>query len=317
MYSNFFDVFAKNDKGRDMQTADRAIPAGVQRTAAVSGKSKVTGYAIWMAFIAAALLLILAHGAALKVHAAPAAPNCNIVYDFGGGRTYTVGPALAMTMMTTNPDGSYAIDPKTGYYYCDPAKMLSFFSGLQNMFPTAAGANTAGFQTTAGNYLAGYDASGFQQLNCIDVNTEINYLAKAIMEQRSERHVPAYRCGGTYIEIDKTNQTLYYYENGALRYTTPVVTGNVSHGSDTPSGIYTLRAKQTNVNLTGANYVSHVTYWMPFIRNSIGIHDASWRKSFGGQIYQTNGSHGCVNVPPANMPDLYNMVKVGTPVVVY
>lgn len=279
--------------------------------------SRRAGHAIPIILMTAALMFSLFISGRIRADAAPAAPNCNIVYDFGGGKTYTVGPALAMTMMTTNPDGSYAIDPNTHYYYCDPVKMMSFFSGLQNMFQAAAGANRAGFQTTAGNYLAGYDASGFQQMNCIDVNKEIDYLANAIMMQKSERHVPSYRCGGTYIEIDKTGQTLYYYENGALRYTTPVVTGNVSHGSDTPSGIYNIRGKMTNVNLTGANYVSHVTYWMPFIRNSIGIHDASWRKKFGGQIYQTSGSHGCVNIPPENMPDLYDMVKVGTPVVVY
>lgn len=56
---------------------------------------------------------------------------------------------------------------------------------------------------------------------------------------------------------------------------------------------------------------------MAFIGNSYGIHDANWRSTFGGQIYLTNGSHGCVNVPPANMPALYQAVKVGTPVVIY
>ena len=32
---------------------------------------------------------------------------------------------------------------------------------------------------------------------------------------------------------------------------------------------------------------------------NIGIHDASWRDTFGGTIYKTSGSHGCINVPPA------------------
>ncbi len=45
-----------------------------------------------------------------------------------------------------------------------------------------------------------------------------------------------------------------------------------------------------------------------------GIHDASWRKKFGGKIYQTNGSHGCVNVPTSSAEKLFSMVEVGTPV---
>lgn len=270
--------------------------------------------------ITAVLLISLAgwnRAGVSRAAAAPAAPDCSIVYDLGGGRTYTVTPALAMSMMTTNADGSYAIDPKTGYYYCDPAKIAGFFSGLQHLFPAAHAANTGGFQTTAGNYLAGYDASRFQVTNCIDTSKEIPWLAAAMLSGRKERRVPAYRCAGTYVEIDKTNQTLYYYENGVLSATTPVVTGNVSRGSITPSGIYSVRSKATDTYLNGANYSSFVHYWMAFIGNSYGIHDANWRKNFGGQIYLTNGSHGCVNIPPANMPGLYAKVKVGTPVVIY
>ena len=49
----------------------------------------------------------------------------------------------------------------------------------------------------------------------------------------------------------------------------------------------------------------------------IGIHDASWRSQFGGKIYLTSGSHGCINTPLDNVIKLYNRVKIGTPVVIY
>ena len=48
-----------------------------------------------------------------------------------------------------------------------------------------------------------------------------------------------------------------------------------------------------------------------------GLHDANWRSSFGGTIYQCNGSHGCVNMPPAKAQELYSMLSVGTPVIMY
>ncbi len=267
-----------------------------------------------------AAMLLLA-GAAFPSVAASAAempvpPQCNIVYDFGNGRTYTVTPELAMTMMVTNADGSYYIDPATGYYVCDSNKMRSFFSGLQHLFPPSEAApNTAGFQTTAGTFLA-LDGT-FQTSGYLCVDREINYLAQAIMEQRSEQHVPIFRYSGTYVEIDIANQILYYYENGDCRFTTSIVTGNHRAGHDTPTGVYRILGKQRNVTLTGRDYASFVSYWMNFIGNRVGLHDASWRSRFGGSIYLTNGSHGCVNIPPSVMPQLYSMVSVGTPVVLY
>ncbi len=39
----------------------------------------------------------------------------------------------------------------------------------------------------------------------------------------------------------------------------------------------------------GADYASPVSFWMPF-NGGVGFHDATWRSSFGGTIYQYNGS---------------------------
>ena len=57
-------------------------------------------------------------------------------------------------------------------------------------------------------------------------------------------------------------------------------------------------------------------YWLGF-NGGIGIHDASWRDDFGGDIYQGNGSHGCVNTPFDKVKTIYEHVEVGTPVYVY
>ena len=113
---------------------------------------------------------------------------------------------------------------------------------------------------------------------------------------------------GDCIIIDISDQKLYYLESGVIR----------SH--DTPKGTYYINSKIYAANgdfaLVGDDYTSYVTYWMPFIGNSYGIHDATWRSSFGGSIYTYNGSHGCVNVPKGNMKTLYNMVPRWTKVIV-
>ena len=123
---------------------------------------------------------------------------------------------------------------------------------------------------------------------------------------------------GTYIDVNKTTQTLSLFSGGQIIYVTPVVTGNVRAGHSTPNGVYSIYAKQTNRTLKGPNYESFVKYWLPFYKG-YGIHDANWRSSgeFGGATYQTSGSHGCVNVPPTNMPSLFAAVGVGTPVIVH
>lgn len=120
----------------------------------------------------------------------------------------------------------------------------------------------------------------------------------------------------TYIDINLTSQTLIYYLNGVAALATPCVTGNVSAGNSTPTGTYAIKTMVPGKRLKGPTWDVWVNYWMSFNGN-IGVHDASWRRSFGGTIYQTNGSHGCVNLPPDMAAQLYGMVGIGTPVIVH
>lgn len=122
--------------------------------------------------------------------------------------------------------------------------------------------------------------------------------------------------GKTYVEIDLTNQHLYYYKDGQMILDSPVVTGNVARGRRTPPGIFTLRTKMKHVVLRGRDYAAPVTYWMPF-NGGIGLHDATWRGSFGGEIYRSSGSHGCVNMPKGKAKSLYENIEAGCPVVCY
>lgn len=122
--------------------------------------------------------------------------------------------------------------------------------------------------------------------------------------------------GNTYVEINLTNQYLWFYKSGKIITQGDVVTGNVSRGNATPQGTYTLNYKQKNATLRGDNYNSDVKYWMPFNMN-IGIHDASWRNSFGGNIYQESGSHGCVNAPEYLAKNIFENIEPGTPIICY
>lgn len=122
--------------------------------------------------------------------------------------------------------------------------------------------------------------------------------------------------GDTYVEINLTSQHLFFYKEGQLLVESDFVSGNVARGNSTPAGAYPLTYKQRNTVLRGPGYASPVSYWMPFNRN-IGMHDASWRGSFGGNIYKTNGSHGCINLPRAAAKTIYENIEKGMPVLCY
>jgi hypothetical protein len=122
--------------------------------------------------------------------------------------------------------------------------------------------------------------------------------------------------GNTYVEINITRQHLWFYKNGKLVTQGAVVTGNPNRGHSTVLGTYMLNYKQKGATLVGPDYEAPVTYWMPFFGN-IGIHDASWRYSFGGKIYKRNGTHGCVNAPLYLAKTIFENIEDGTPIICY
>lgn len=122
--------------------------------------------------------------------------------------------------------------------------------------------------------------------------------------------------GGDYVEVDIPNQTLYCYRNGALVLQTACVTGCLANGDATPTGVYHFYDFDRDTWLTGPTWNDWVDCWMAFY-GGYGIHDANWRTEFGGDIYRTNGSHGCVNLPPEVAPALYGYVYYGMTIILY
>ena len=142
------------------------------------------------------------------------------------------------------------------------------------------------------------------------VNQDLSYSVPAAVNTSAGILNP----GQTYVDVDIANQTLTYFVNGAVALYTPCVTGKL--GRSTPRGLFQINSMVPGKYLNGPTWHVWVDRGMRFC-GGCGIHDATWRKSFGGNIYQTNGSHGCVNIPHDQALALYNMVGVGTPVYVH
>ncbi len=145
--------------------------------------------------------------------------------------------------------------------------------------------------------------------------TKENFIKEPVCERQGYTYCDLNDIGDTYVEIDLTDQKVFYYENGVKKIESDCVTGHL-YGMKTPGGLYSLRGKSVNETLIGPDYETFVYYWMPFNRG-IGLHDATWRGSFGGDIYTYNGSHGCINLPYNVAAELYSYVEVGMPVVCY
>lgn len=122
--------------------------------------------------------------------------------------------------------------------------------------------------------------------------------------------------GTRYIEVSLRQQKLFFYIDDELFIETDVVTGNVGARA-TPKGCHTIFQKASPCTLVGEDYRTVVKYWLGFTYSGCGIHDATWRSSFGGKIYTYDGSHGCVNTPYDEVARIYDEAEIGDYVVVY
>ena len=166
----------------------------------------------------------------------------------------------------------------------------------------------------------------------IDVDSETDELYTVLEAGESVERVPELDCyaavyhdggddiGDTYIECDFGQQHIYVYVDGELVMDSDCVTGSLANSGKfkTPGGVYTILYTKSPAVLVGDDYETPVKYWMPFIGElGIGFHDATWRSAFGGDIYKSGGSHGCVNLPLSAAEQLFNIAYEGMPVVCY
>lgn len=246
--------------------------------------------------------------------------QCGIVYDMGDQRISLQG-GLSAGFLSVDQSGLPLLDEE-GEPVVDPERVRAFIGRLAEEYDTYG--REISFQSTRGDIVQvpGNGTYG----TTIDQETEFDYLMSALEENRDEVHIPAYLqqglvrgkndIGNTYIEVDMTEQKMYYYKDGELVIETDIVTGNTGRRMGTPQGVNFVYNKQRNRVLRGQGYASPVKYWMP-VKGAVGIHDASWRSEFGGEIYKTNGSHGCINTPTDIMAQLYESVEIGTPVIMF
>ena len=175
------------------------------------------------------------------------------------------------------------------------------------------------FKTSDGTYVTVEGGSyGWK----IDQTAEAEELTKLMEEEPHMERTPIFAqkadswengdMGDTYVEVDLTKQHLWMYKEGKLIVESDFVSGTMTPARVTPPGIFRLYYKKSPAVLRstkpGDSYETPVSFWMPF-NGGIGFHDATWRGSFGGQIFWNSGSHGCINLPYSAAQTIYQNIE--------
>lgn len=243
----------------------------------------------------------------------------DLVFDLVD-RKYELSGKKLLDMYTKDSNGRYIMDrDKLTDFIAEIAKETDTYNTPHKFNATGLG------EITVPGGIYGW---------LMDVHATADVVEKMISEEKSGNVEIAYLrtanergiddIGDTYIEIDLSRQTMWFYKDGELFAETPIVSGDIREGKgSTPKGVNMIWSKEKDVDLVGNNayygtsYNIPVKYWMPVGWTGSGLHDSSWRNAYGGDIYKTGGGSGCINTPPEVMEKIYNNVPLHTAVVIY
>ena len=248
-----------------------------------------------------------------------------ITYTTPKGKEIALDGSTLITWLSKQDDGSYTKDESVF-----KEKLTAFVKELASQYNSIGATRTFTGKDGQSHTVSG-GTYGFR----VSTDSEVSALLKMINENKSENNripehtgqLPSGENGGlgtTYLEINITKQHLWFVKDGSVVLESDFVSGKESDPKRlTPSGTYYIYNKERNRVLRGTKqpngkyeYESPVSYWMPF-NKGIGLHDASWRSTFGRDIYINSGSHGCINLPTGFAGSLYSQIYVNLPVVVY
>ena len=229
------------------------------------------------------------------------------IFTFGDAQFYgstggqrLIDPIVEMTR-TPSGNGYWLVASDGGIFTFGDADFYGAVGGRclgSNVVGISSNSSVSGyFMATENGQVRAF--SGSETTNC---ETEYSRQSPCWQNSESQR-----------VFIIISQQRMWACSGQMLVQTSPITTGkyDASGNSGTPTGEFGIYAKERNRYLVGPGYRAKVQYWMPFHRG-YGMHDASWRRSFGGSDYGRVGSHGCVNMPTDQAERLYNWIKIGT-----
>ena len=253
--------------------------------------------------------------------------RASITYSMPDGTTQVLDGNTMKDWLAVDADGNYSKDEnqwneRVKEYVANLAAAIDT-NGKDHTFPATG---------IEGGVTISQEGYGWK----VDQEQEIAKIAEEVDAHAADTREPQYAqrefaastenngFGKTYVEVDASRQHIWLYKDGNLVVDGDCVTGLMEQSSYTKPGIYTTAAKESQKKLHGElqadgsySWERNVDSWIPF-NGEIGFYDASWRSSFGGNMYLTAGSTtGSVALPTAVAQALYDNVDDGTPVIIY
>lgn len=235
-----------------------------------------------------------------------------ITYQAEGRDDVVLDGETISTWLSVDDDFNVSVDDEA---------LSSYVKAMAKNYNTAYGnrtLDTSYGQTVTiygGNYGWWVDNAAEKEMILEDLKAGKDVKREPVYSQTANSHGEN-DYGNTYVEINLTAQHLFFYKNGSLVVESDFVSGNLAKNHGTPSGSFGVTYKAKDAVLRGEDYESPVSFWIPF-NGGVGMHDASWRSTFGGTIYKRSGSHGCINLPYSAAKTIYENIEAGYPVLVY
>lgn len=245
--------------------------------------------------------------------------NAKITYDFGKA-TEVVDKALISEWLTVDDKMQASFDTDKVKEYLRGIGKKYDTKGTKRSITTPDGKKTT---VTGGTY--GWEVDEAKELELLTADIKAGKETKrepAYVQKAASREEQDW--GTTYIEVDLTTQHMWLIVDGGVVFSTDIVTGKPTPEKETPQGVYDILEKKRNKTLRGDRqtdgsyeYETPVSYWMRVTWTGIGFHDATWQSAFGGELYKTKGSHGCINMSLKDAGTLYDKIDLGYPVVMH
>ena len=253
--------------------------------------------------------------------------RASITYSMPDGTTQVLDGNTMKDWLAVDADGNYSKDENQWN-----ERVKEYVANLAATIDTDGKDHTFPATGIEGGVTISQEGYGWK----VDQEQEIAKIAEEVDAHAADAREPQYAqrefaastenngFGKTYVEVDASRQHIWLYKDGNLVVDGDCVTGLMEQSSYTKPGIYTTAAKENQKKLHGElqadgsySWERDVDSWIPF-NGEIGFYDASWRSSFGGNLYLTAGSTtGSVALPTAVAQALYDNVDDGTPVIIY
>ena len=209
-----------------------------------------------------------------------------------------VVPDSIMKMVSYEKDGTVMVRSSILSAYVDALASKYNTRGMARAFRTSKDQLLTLIPQTNDTFL-GYELNKSDLLQAlvnsissgksVSISVPWNSLGGALLNKDSD-------IGDTYIEVSIDDQHMWFYKDGNLVADTDVVTGLDTDERRTPTGLFYVMSLNTNYTMYYSDGSAMCNYFIKVTADGVGIHDTI-RSSYGGDIYKTYGSHGCINTP--------------------